>query len=184
MSLFSSRKGLIEPPPKRQPGELSKSLRTTLWNDFYTIYQSNVTRYDRHSEVSQPMANLLRATWSEYFGQPADQYPGHGKMVDEIKNLFLSSEWFIPLDFFEIVHNAAYSLGINRSGFHQRINDRLDAENAPYSFVEGKFLDRVSEVEKAAIEDAGKLESDPVRKHLEEARRLLSDRHGRGYAIV
>lgn len=181
MSLFSSRKGLIEPSPKGRAGELSKSLRVALWNDFYEIYRSHVTTYGVQ-RLSEPIANLLRRIWSEYLGQPADDYPGHGKMIDEIKDLFLSSEWFIPLDFFEIVHGAAYPLAINRLGFEQHINGRLNAENAAYSFVEGKFIDRVSDVEKAAIEDAAKLGSDPVRKHFEEARRLLSDRHGRGYA--
>ena len=127
------------------------------------------------------MANLLRFVWSEYLGQPADDYQGHEKMIKEVKNLFLSDEWFIPLDLLELVYNNADHLGFFRSGFEQHINGRLDATNAAYSFIEGRFIDRLSDAERSTVEQALHSPSDAIQNHLNEAFRLLADRHNAAY---
>ncbi len=176
MPLFSSRKVLVQPAPKTKLGELSEVLRTALWNDFYKIYKSRVTRSGVQDRVERPMAELLRFVWSEYLGNAVDDYPGHDKMIEEIRRLFSSDEWFVPLDLLELLYANADHLGIFRPGFDQHINGRLDVTNAAYSFVNGRFVDRMTEEEKDSVGQAMSSPLDLVNGHMIEAARLLADR--------
>jgi hypothetical protein len=176
MSLFSSRKGLIQPAPKTKPGELSEILRKALWNDFYKIYKSKFTTYGIEDRLERPMAELLRHVWSEYLGNAADDYPGHDKMIKEIRRLFSSAEWFVPFDLLELLWVNADHLGIVRQGLEHHINGRLDVTNAAYSFVNGQFVDRMTEEEKDSVGQAMSSPLDPVREHMSEAKRLLAER--------
>jgi hypothetical protein len=76
----------------------------------------------------------------------------------------------------ELLYANADHLGIFRPGFDQHINGRLDVTNATYSFVNGRFVDRMTEEEKDSVGQAMSSPLDPVNGHMIEAARLLADR--------
>jgi hypothetical protein len=90
------------------------------------------------------------------------------------RDYFFSAQWYEVYDFLEFV--AQNGPAASYDPFALLCNDFLETENAAYRFVNKKIVQITQPQEIAAIEDAASSGHDAVRRHIETALGLLSDR--------
>ena len=171
-------------------GSIDKELRNALWS-LLTIYYWNTFRadYDSPGEIrGSNLFVLFRALWMDFFKEPIDKIPtdfsgstyGPGG-IDIVRDYYFGAEWNKAYDLVEFICDSGPER--NRSNFIAECNTYLERENSGYRFVNGKIAaisssEEINEIENA-IESATPYYG--VKKHLEEAISLMSDRTNPNY---
>jgi hypothetical protein len=162
---------------------LSNHARNGLWTVFHTaIYKANIFREPvLGGRLTDPLATFLKGVWVHYYKRPIDEYPEHHLVITALKQAFLGAVRHFPFDILEaIFENDAHS---NYSGKIMRypervatwINEVLKQENQAHTFVDGRFVERMTTEEIASVETALKTPIEAIRAHFETALRYLSE---------
>jgi hypothetical protein len=184
MSLFSERKGIKSVKSIIQIDFINEDLRNSLWNALTICYWSHFKDYrSASSSRKQELETFLLELWVYYFKKPIDVVSNHWFYNHkEIKEHFLTCEWYEVYDFIEFIANAYPNLSTNRK-FIDICNKFLEREVSTYRFVGTKITEITSEAEifeiEEALEDENSLKL--VANHLKQALDLLADRKSPDY---
>ncbi len=168
---FSERLGYKKPKPMMGLEEVDDALKARLWN----LVEETFYELLRKSNMDSLFGNATKVVWDSYFKKPVGNRPDTPlEQMDVIKVFFLKSEFPEPFDFLEFVAAAVVERS-KRKTFWSDSNRILEREKSPYRFVKGVLAPITSELEVSEMEKA--LEGpDIVKKHLEQALSLYSDR--------
>lgn len=182
--LFSERMGFKPVRDIVQSDSMDDALRNSLWNALnifcFERVKADLFHYD--DEIKP----FCRKLWIRYFKKPVeDMDSSWWKIYDEIKDHFLSGEWYEAYDFLEFfVHNYRPQYDPERvPKFVDYCNSILKREISAYRFIDFRLVKITAEEEIAEIEEA--LDSgdslQPVISHLRKSLDLLSDRENPDY---
>lgn len=171
MGLFSRRQGYVK-ANEFQRESLSDDLRTLIWNEIYK-YMDTYTGSD--------FFQFAKFLWDDYLKNPADNFPLSYHSLGEsrpdysfIKAHIFSDEWYLVLDICEVMNFFFKDFG-------KKLNKIFEYENFAYRFV-GKFIVEItSEEEIKEIENAINNGTNPIKNHLNQALKLLSDKKSPDY---
>lgn len=174
-----------------QVESIDDDLRNSLWSALTALYWEEFDRdkYGMGSRADQisrsNLAGLFTSLWLSYFKQPIDRVPilfyDDEGGLGILRKYFFHAEWWEVYDFIEFV--AEHGDEGTREKFISICNKFLERENSAYRFVDGKIAEISSSEEIGEIEEAIS-RSTPfygVKKHLETAITLLSDRANPDY---
>ena len=177
MKWFSQRKGLKKVKTEIQLDSIDDALRNRLWNIFLVLYL-------RPMGVSwrlEAMQTFVTKFWDNYLKLPLHLAPSFQDDIwNKINEYFFQCNWGELYDFLELVV-AYYPHGETNESFVEACNTVLKKELSAYRFIGGKITQMTSEEEISEIEQAVAVPLKPVKAHLEEALRLLSDRKSPDY---
>ena len=106
------------------------------------------------SSRKQELETFLLELWVYYFKKPIDAISNRWFYNHkEIKEHFLTCEWYEVYDFIEFIANAYPNLSTNRK-FIDICNKFLEREVSTYRFVGTKITEITSEAEISEIEEA------------------------------
>jgi hypothetical protein len=174
---FSRRKGYTPPPVQGKPEQLSNAARIRLWNIFYS--EIWIRNHDDLIESLLPSSGLtvfFEAVWTDLDGRPIDNFPGAEKLLKPFKDRFFGGIWHFPFDIFEELFEGAKDLVRDPYQMGSLIRDALERENQAYTFVGGRFVERMTPQEIESVETALQIPIEGVRVHLTDALQKLSDR--------
>jgi hypothetical protein len=177
VSFFSERENLR---PKRaiQSEKVDQELRTDLWNLFLIYYW---TDYMTNNSNDTPYGIVFALSWTEVFRLTLDTIPkDKSHFLAAVKTNFFSARWYRVYDFIECLASEGPEKDKNQR-FMDRCNEALKHNMAAFRFVNGKIARLTSEDEILEIEQAIKVPLPPVRKHIQQALVLLSDRQNPDY---
>jgi hypothetical protein len=179
-NVFSRRKGYTPPPVQGKLEELSQHARNRLWDIFrIDVFQPNHIR-GFHEEVvpSEPLKYLFRAVWTDLYHRPMDEFPGGDKLLQKIRESFLTGVWHFPFDIFEAIFESVPGLmaNPNEAVIRSRIRDALERENQAYTFVGDRFVERMTAQEVESVETGLQSPIEGIRVHFAKALKLYSDR--------
>jgi hypothetical protein len=187
---FSSRSGYTQPPALGQKGTLSREARTRLWNvfqnDFYELHRKlHLMRMPDEANVSPP-GKFLRSIWTELWNEPINRCPEFIFLIEQIEKKALSGEpWHLLFDIFEELfkqHGPKNPLLLlTPEKTEANIRQALARENTAYTFVAGRFVDRMTDSEVQSVEKVLRSPIEGIRDHFTTSIRLLSDRENPDY---
>jgi len=131
--------------------------------------------------IRKHMNRFLHHLWHNYFKKPFDTLPNlNYDAYDEIRDYFFDAKWYEVYDFIEFIANN-YPNDERNKRFISHCNKILKEEMSAYRFV-GKFITPIiSETEIKEIEKALKSPIEPVRFHIKQALKLMSNRRDPDY---
>jgi hypothetical protein len=189
MALFSQRKGLTPLKKDIQIESVDTPLRNGLWTALQVCYWSDwqPEEYGHQLYAAQEIERLATRVWIRLFKKPIDTLPAfragpHGRgigFLDIARNYFFEAKWFEVYDFLEFV--AKNGPASSHEPFARNCNDCLEAENSAYRFVNKEIVQITEAHEISEIEEAASSGNSAVRKHIETALGLLSDRKAPDY---
>lgn len=161
MGLFSRRQGYIK-ANEFQRESLSDDLRILIWNEVYKYM-------DKHT--GSDFFKFAKFLWDDYLKNPADNFPYgyYGPDYSFIKEHIFSDEWYLVLDICEIMNFFFKDFG-------KKLNKIFEYENFAYRFVDRHIVEITSEEEIKEIENAINNGTNPIKNHLSQALKLLSDK--------
>lgn len=184
MKLFSHRKGLKKGRTEIQVDSMDKALRNRLWNALTSFYWARgevLFPNPFESDIETEMLNFLHVLWHVYFKESFDALSGKWEHdLGEIRTYYFGCNWFEVYDFVEFVANHYPDEAANRK-FMNACNQVLEEELSAYRFVGGRITQITDEREISEIEEALDTPLKPVRTHLQNALRLLSDKKSPDY---
>jgi len=108
---------------------------------------------------------------------------GSDQFLGTLKNDFLKGLWHFPFDIFEAIFENSENL-IRRSYPNEvasQIRNALERKNQAYTFVGGRFVERMKPQEVESVQTAFKTQIEAIREHFETALQMLSDRDNPNY---
>ncbi len=96
--------------------------------------------------------------------------------METLRNDFLGGLWHFPFDIFEAIFETSEDLMGDPDEVASRIRNALERENQAYTFVGGRFVERMTPQEVESVESALNTPIEAIRKHFETAIQMLSDR--------
>ncbi|ADP15390.1 AbiJ-NTD4 domain-containing protein [Achromobacter xylosoxidans] len=175
MATFSERRGLVPVQDAFQRNSVDTPLRTRLWN----FLASTVFAYHHPEECLDGICgdiwifllNQDRDTLPPFF--LASTWPSDGYRV--MKAHFFSCPWNEVYDILEFIYVSGR--GLDRDVGHRKtINVILERHQSAYRLIGDQVGEITQGEEIAAIENALLVASNPVKQHLDEALKKLSDR--------
>ena len=186
MARFSQRHGYSPLEQAFQRESIDEALRTKLWNVLKVTVWDKYDHSDYHlRETSQHIDMMLKRLWFNFFNKDLDTLPEfHSRhrykgAYDQLKEHFLTCEWFAVYDFIEEISLDQSKLLDDKT--REWINNVLEEQNAAYRFVDKEIAEITDKQEITAIEDGLEHPEKPVRIHLEAALRMLSDKQAPDY---
>jgi hypothetical protein len=194
MESFSQRKGLKPVKRVMQIDSMDEALRNGLWNCLFNSYLENVatkvvylqnkrgvkfpiTSYHENETFSQ----LIKSLWSNYFKKPIDNlYQDWNEVYNFLRDYFFKCKWNEVYDFIQFIANN-YPFNETNATFMKACNKVLEKEVSAYRFVGGRIVEFTTQEEIIEIERALEIPVNPVKQHIEQALRLLSDRMNPDY---
>ena len=171
MKLFSQRKGLKKVRTEIQVDSIDEELSNLLWNVLRKYYWERAT--DKYP--------FLEVLWNSYLKRPTDGLVGRWtEDYRQIRSYYFGCKWFEVYDFIDFMANN-YPNEKTNNQFTEACNCVLQSELSAYRFVGGKITQITSEEEISEIEEALETPLKPVRTHIENSLKLLSDRKSPDY---
>ena len=153
-------------PSEMQTEQVSKDLRTALWNILLSIITD---------------LNFGLELWASYFEKPIDDFP-YSTWTPHVKNYFFSSQWYELYDLIEFILQHYKPFSYENSLLIRDINAALESKLSAYRFINGQFTRVTDPQEIEALEEALQGSGFPgCRKHLQRALELWSDREHPDY---
>lgn len=188
MKRFSERKGLKKGRTEIQVNSMDKALRNMLWNVLDYHYWSResspmqkILAQSWESDISSNMQSFLNKLWHHYYKEPVDRLSSKWSDVHKlIRARYFECKWNEVYDFIEFVANNYPDKEKNKH-FMKTCNDNLESELSAYHFVGNQITQITSEVEISEIEEALETPLKPVKTHLENSLKLLSNRKSPDY---
>ncbi|KQX45864.1 AbiJ-NTD4 domain-containing protein [Paenibacillus sp. Root444D2] len=167
MSRFSQRIGINKIKEVQREG-MDEALRTGLWNVFFNDFWIRTGAF---------APSFLIHVYKEFLNVPLDDGIRAGEHGKILRSLFFDFDWYVVYDFLEFTVEVQ-SEGPNYTFFQEQCNKVLTREQAAYRFLDGLITPITSESEINSIyETINNTEHlAPVRTHLKDALRKLSDR--------
>ena len=169
---FSERYGYTEGNDGIQVEELDLGTRNRLWSAFY----DEIVSYKNTVEglfYSDDYGKRARSIWKSHLRRQADKFPRPDEFSREIKNIFISKEWYRVIDLLE--HTSSYQSGF--TSMEKVYNRILKDEQVGYRLVDGEAVPVTDEVELESIREGLQKtrKYEGVREHLETALSHFSD---------
>ena len=180
-SFFSERYGYKKIDIDMLKNYLPKQIKTRIWNVFYkSFFQDIDTIYilkNINKKIEVIITKFFKLDLSGIFRMSGRH------IVDRIKKLFFSLEWYEVYDFIEFVLNEPLFEFFKQS-VKEKINKILKEEKVPYCIVEQRVIPQISEEEIKEIEKVIGLPDKfkPVKEHLKNALEHISNRKAPNYA--
>jgi hypothetical protein len=177
MMKFSQRKGYKPVSEVIQTDGMDENLRNSLWNVLYiSMWSNKAFLYARHPKSDFELFSTR--LWCNYFKVPLDTRPErHDFILQQIREYFLSCEWYEVYDFLEFVLNN-FSEWLSADV----VNKMLERELSGHRFIDGIITDVTDKQEIDMLESALTDQDFPfVREHLRRALELLSNREQPDY---
>ena len=187
---FSERLHLAPVKPKMQKNDINEELRTKLWNILDRYYWSRSTGpfYFTYNIYQNPLQNpiyqLAINIQENYFIRTVDELGNEwGNLRSYIKKYFFEETWYKVYDFIEFLLGTGFVDPARSMFLRKDINKVLEEECAAYRLVgNNRFIPIVSDLELESVNQC--MKSNPyeqVRRHIEQAMLLLSDRKNPDY---
>jgi len=177
MTLFSHRKGLKKVRTAVQVDSIDGTLRNRLWNVFRTSYLDNLY----FPAFSTAFGQFMTTFWDNYLKATFDTMPtGTSSIYATIMKYFFDCEWYEVYDFLEFFVNN-FPIKTANDRFISACNNVLEQDLSAYRFVGEQITQITSEEEISEIEEALETPLAPVRTHIDESLKLLSDRKSPNY---
>jgi len=189
--LFSQRKGYIKAKDVIQIEFLDEPTKNLLWSCLYenvVIAHYNFRQESYFQGLEDEVSSIelfVKDVWNSIFKLPIDSIPyDKEEGIERIRNKFFHDEWFIVFDIIEIAYlhlpnqkseDPKHQFSLEGMYQHE-INRILTQENAGYRMVDGKIVQATDKIEVDEIDLAIKTAYDPVRNHLQQALKFLTDR--------
>jgi hypothetical protein len=190
---FSQRHGYTPIKSVVQIEDIDDQLRNGLWSTLKVHYWdkirprtlSEMLEFGRGHSLASPanegIATLCRALWINFFKYALDTLPDNWEEAyGRLRQFFFSCNWFEVYDFVEFVPQW-YPDQKLAGLFMHTANALLEREVSAYRFVDKRIVRIVTPEEIDAVEAAVKIKVGPVREHLDQAVKLLSDRRSPDY---
>jgi hypothetical protein len=118
--------------------------------------------------------------WEEYKGRALDELPDPPDFAGLVKNFIQSEEWF---EVFNILRASYESIGSQRERdkYIKSINRTFEKENVQYRIVGGKITRITDEEEIEEVETSLQSPLEGVRRHINEAIEMISDKQNPQY---
>lgn len=157
---------------------MDEGLRNRLWNLFEKYYIFPMIEFPGFDNI---MKSLMLEFFDLYLKEKIDFAPKNYSSIGEFcRSWFSKAEWYMVYDFLEfIVTNFPFEE--RNEEFMKACNDILEAESSAYRFVGKKITQVTAKEEIAEIEEALESPFKAVKKHLEEALKLMSDKKSPDY---
>jgi len=94
-------------------------------------------------KFSEPGKIFLRAVWTELLGQRLDRCPRYDALLTQIAEIFERGAWSLLFDIWEGIFKCQPPPVIDPNKTAEAIREALARENAAYTFVGGRFVDRM-----------------------------------------
>lgn len=185
MKRFSERKGLKKARTETQVNSMDKALRNRLWNvlDYYYWRRGSLSVEDRRvvRRIEGNAASFFRTLWHSYFKKPVFSLSLlWSEDLPFVSDHFFYSEWYEVYDFVEFCASAYPDEAVNKK-FVETCNKVLEEEMSGYRFIGNQITQITSDEEISELEEALESPLQPVRTHLSEALKLMSDRKSPDY---
>jgi hypothetical protein len=186
MIKFSQRKGLKPIKSILQIDSMDSDLRNSLWNALDVCYWDFFASKFNDMMGGRTIRLLCKAIWLDYFKQPVDNMSRTWVLIClELRKYFLSCRWYEVYDFVEFIVRS-FKLDPPDAHisdeFKEYCNKILESELSAYRIVGDSITQITSPEEITAIEDTLALKNiEPVKRHIETALNLLSDRKNPDY---
>lgn len=185
---FSQRIGITPVTKLAQRESMDDDLRASLWSLLTACYWEPATdsmgeRLQRDSLTQySSLSDLVMRLWFKHYKLPIDTIELYwSNWLAKFRERFFKSEWFEIYDLVEfIAQNGPEKANEEFIGL---CNRSLEEENSAFRFVGDQLTEITSQVEIDAVEEAIR-RAEPyggVRRHLEAALTLLSDRRAPDY---
>lgn len=166
-----------------QRESITEELRNRIWSAIYSYFlrEYESLPYNTHFP-------LVDDIFSGFLKKPLDNLSiVQSSVIKEIRITICKSPWYEIYDFLEFILNNNYINQryhqIKKDNFLAEIEKILTEENSAYRVIDNQIVEITSEQEIQSIEDA--LENtnqySGVQQHLNQALKLLSDRHNPDY---
>lgn len=183
---FSERYGYKPVREIIQKESIDDALKNLLWsvlNDYVwkQVKHGNNYSYTKYSNIS----SLINSYWINILKLPNDTIPiSTSDAIKRIRSYFFSCEWHEIYSLIEeTIDNLPYGFVKSKEFFIKAINNALERENSAYRLINHEIIPITSEQEIQSIEQA--LENtnqySGVQVHLNQALKLMSDRHNPDY---
>ena len=171
---FSERLGIAESVPMLQTDGMNETLRNSIWNIFYSLFQ------DYRSEYWISLAEWIAHNFRKY---PVDELPEYDVRCREwIKEYFYSLPWNRQYELVEFVvenyNNILQYSNHNRKKLEGMFNGIFEREMSGYRFIAGVLAPISNPAEtmeiSGAIEMTSRIGLDGAHHHLQAALSLLA----------
>lgn len=179
--LFSERYGYTSFRNEVQVENLNERTRNKIWNLInHHIVEYKPKRVSTGYKYGKDFYRFAAFYWEDYQGRALDELPGPPDFANEIKNFVRSEEWF---EFFNILRMAYESIRNQREKekFTKAIDRTFEKENVQYRVVGGKITSITDDEEIEEIEKSLQSPFEGVRRHIDEAVEMLSDKQNPQY---
>jgi len=181
-NLFSKRQGYVKARDAIQFEGLDDSTKNILWSAIYEFFWKK-SLVDPNLEKIRK--NFLTFFWINILKKTTDTIPHIPKdQIKIIKKTFLEAEWFIIFDIIEIIFYLLSKEFIFKQ-YAQKLkkifNDIFEKEKVGYRIINNIVVPITDNIELEAIDSALEKAVDPVKEHLNQALKLLSDRQNPDY---
>lgn len=179
MKLFSHRSGLKKTRTEVQLKSMDLSLRNRLWNVLDYFYWHD--RLRSGAPIEGDYRVLFTRIWHSYFKEPVDELKFQWYVdLTSIRRYFFACDWCEVYDFIEFV-SMNFPIERTNDSFKKAINGVLKEEMSAYRFIGNQITQITSEEEIEEIEETLATSIIPVRTHIENSLKLLSDRKNPDY---
>ncbi|UTO19710.1 hypothetical protein NGC85_00900 [Acinetobacter sp. Z1] len=184
---FSERYGYKPVREIIQKESMDEVLKNGLWNAISEcIFQKYSHRYLARTNLisDSNLESFFKLLFHSHFKKRIDQIPySIEATIEEIDTLFFKKyRWYEIYDFIEACIQY-FPFDEDKEDFILLLNDCLEAENSAYRIVNRQITEITSEQEIQSIEEALQ-NTNPfsgVQLHLNQALKLMSDRHNPDY---
>lgn len=174
MGTFSERQGLAPIRSAFQRDDVDAELRTRLWNFLSTTALAN------HPE--ECLGGVCGSIWVFLLNKDRDQLPVYFRAPSWptdgyrlLKGHFFSCPWYQIYDILEFLFTSPGGANQDEQ-FRKTLNFILEKHQSAYRLIGSQFGEITQGEEIVAIESALQVASNPVKQHLGEALKKLSDR--------
>ncbi len=171
-----------KPIPKN---EISKELKTCLWNVIYTNIEKCLDHHFSYlgmTKWSDDARNIVEKCWNDFFKLLAHE-------ISDNPTKFLKEDFYLnyskmtsrkTYEFLEFLANVLDNVKIART-FRNACNCILERENSVYRFVDKKIVEIVPAHQIQSIEAALNTSFNDVNNHINAALHLMSDKKNHNY---
>lgn len=177
MTNFSKRNNLLQ--DLLQVKSLNKFTRNSIWNLMYIYFFK--TEWNRYVVFAykEKYKDLYTLIWVRFFGNKVNKMPSDADFSEIIEKFIDDAEWNRIYDFIEfiLIYLDDHYKSVKQQ-FIEYLNNILKSENTCYQIVNNYIVELVSSEEIEEVNSVLSLEQkyEPIKKHFNEALKLLSNK--------
>jgi len=181
-NLFSKRQGYVKVRDFIQFEELDDSTKNILWSAIYEFFWKES---DNNSILKDIRDTFVFIFWINILKKPTDTIPKYNfEQLKVIRDVFFKFKWHTIFDIIEIIFfllNKTPSIEEYKLKFQHILNEIFEKEKVGYRIINNIVVPITNNIELETIDSALEKTVDPVKEHLNQALKLLSDRQNPDY---